>query len=100
MISEKFPHLDGSGLFFRDNFTLGDALFWEYEVISCASVRDRIHSSSSNILVVGSLSFFKNMSCVCSKKRHSCEMSPVAHLTVRMSRNLKSLFPDLHLRKQ
>ena len=48
-------------------------------VISCTSVRDRIHSLSSNIFVVGSFSFFRNMSCALRRQRHSSGMSPVAH---------------------
>ena len=43
-----------------------------------------------NIFVVGSLSFFRNTSCVLGKNRHSSGRSPVAHVTVRMSRILES----------
>ena len=64
-------------------------------VTSCASVSDRIHSSSSNCIVVGSFSSLKDISCVSSTKRHSSEKSPVAHLIVRMSRprNRRLLWP-------
>ena len=51
---------------------------------SSASDSDRIHSSSSNCFEVESFSFFKNMSCVLRRNRHSSGKSPVAHLTVRM----------------
>ena len=54
---------------------------------SCASVSERIHSSSSNCFEVGS--FFKHIFCVLSRKRHSSGKSPVAHLFVRMSRPRK-----------
>ena len=53
-------------------------------MISCASVNDRIHSSSSNCFEVGPFSCFKNMSCVSRKNRHSSCKSPVGHLTVRI----------------
>ena len=53
---------------------------------SCASVSERIHSSSSNWFEVGSFSLLRNISCVLNKKRHSSGKSPVAHLIVRMSR--------------
>ena len=43
-------------------------------VISSASARERTHSSSSNIFVVGSFSFFKKMSCVL-RSRHSSGIS-------------------------
>ena len=59
---------------------------------SCASVRDRIHSLSSIIFVVGSFPFFRNMSCVLDRNQHSSGTSPAAHLTARMSRILESLF--------
>ena len=54
-------------------------------VISCASVSERIHSSSSKCFEVGSFSFIKKMSCVLRRNRHSSSKSPVAHLIVRMS---------------
>ena len=54
-------------------------------VTSCASVNERIHSSSSHCFEVGSFSFFRNITCVLSKKRHSSRKSPVAHLIVRVS---------------
>ena len=54
-------------------------------VISCASVIERIHSSSSNSFVVGPFSFFRNMSCVLRRNRHSGN-SPIAHLIVGISR--------------
>ena len=54
-------------------------------VTSCASVNERNQSSSSNCFEVGSFSFFKNINCVLSKKRHSSGKSPAAHLIVRMS---------------
>ena len=70
---------------------LGSTSCWSYVtlsfemsvVTSCASVSERIHSSSSNCFVVGS---FSCLSCVLSKKWHSSGKSPVAHLIVRMSR--------------
>ena len=55
-------------------------------VASCASVSERIHSSSSNCFGVGSFSFFRNISCVLSRKRHSSSKSPKANLIVRMAR--------------
>ena len=62
---------------------------------SCASVNDRIHWSSSNNFVVGSFSFFRNMSSVLRKIRQSSDKSAVAHLFVRMSslRNRRFLWP-------
>ena len=64
-------------------------------MISCASVSDRIHSPSSNCFEVSSFSFFKNMSCVLRRNRHSSSKSPVAHFIVRMSspRNKHLLWP-------
>ena len=56
-------------------------------VTSCVSVNERIHSSSSNNFVAGFFSFFDNISCVLSRKRHSSGKSPIAHLIVRMSRH-------------
>ena len=58
---------------------------------SCASVRDRNYSSSSNIFVVGSFAFFRNTNCVLDRSQHSSGTSPAPHLTVRMSRILKTL---------
>ena len=65
-------------------------------VISCASVSERIHSSSSNCFEVGSFSVFENMSCVSRRKRHSSGKPPVARLIVRMSshRNQRLLCPE------
>ena len=81
-----------------------DALFWDVAVISCASVRDRIHSSSSNIFVVGSSSFFRKMSCISDRSQHSSERSLVIHLNVRICENIedskKSSFFELHLQRQ
>ena len=64
-------------------------------VTSCASASERTHSSSSNCFDVGSFSFFKNISCEVSRKRHSSGKSPVAHSIVRMSspRNRRLLWP-------
>ena len=68
-ISTEIPPSGYVELFFEVHFTLvvRDAHFGDV-----ASLGDRIHSSSS------------------SRKRHSSGTSPVAHLTVRMSRILKS----------
>ena len=57
-----------------------DTFFWLSAVISCASVNERIHSSSSNHFVVGSFFFFKNMSCVLRRDRHSSGKSPICPL--------------------
>ena len=62
-------------------------------MISCASINQRIHSSSSNCFEVGSFAFFKNMGCVLRRNRHSSSKSPVAHLTVRISSPSKQTPP-------
>ena len=50
---------------------------------SCASVSERIHSSSSNCFLVASFSFFKNFSYVLSRKRqvscHPLDCKKVEH---------------------
>ena len=57
--------------------------------ISCASVHERIHSSSSNFFEVGSFSFFKNMGCVL-RNRHYSGKSPLAHLSSKQTPPLPS----------
>ena len=94
ILSQQLAHLDKSNLFgVHSTLVVCDALYWDVCVIACASARDRIHKSSSNIFVAVSFSFFKKMSCVLSRNRHSAGKSPVAHMTVRMSRNLKIRLP-------
>ena len=63
--------------------------------IACASVSERIHSSSSNCFEVGSFSVFKNIDCLLSRNRHFSSKSPVAHLIVRMlgPRNKRAFWP-------
>ena len=57
---------------------------------SCASVSERIYSSSSNCFEIGSFSlFFKNINCVLCRNRHSSGKTPAAHLIVRMSSSRK-----------
>ena len=62
-------------------------------VTSCASVSELIHSSSSNCFEAGSCSFFKNINCVLSRKRHSSSKSPVTDLIVSMSSSQNKLWP-------
>ena len=50
---------------------------------SCASVSERIHSSSLDCFEV--VSFFVCVGCVLRRKRHSSGKSPVARLVVRLS---------------
>ena len=67
------------------NFLRGSTSCWSYVtlssgmsvVASCASTNERIHSSSSNCFEVGSFSFFRNINCVMSRKRHSSARAPV-----------------------
>ena len=102
VLSQEHSHLDGSKLS-GVHFTLVLCVMRSSGIsaaISCASVRDRIHSSSSNIIVVGSSSFFKNKSCLSSRNRHSSGISPVAHTIGRMSRILKSRLRCQRLRRQ
>ena len=71
-----------------DELFCGSTHSWSYvtlssgmsAVISCASVHDRIHSSSSNNFVAGSLLLLQEMSCVLWRNRHSSGRSPIAHL--------------------
>ena len=84
IFSQELSHLNGP------NFLGGSTSCCSYvtlssgtsEVTSCASVSERIHSSSSNCFKVGSFSIFHNINCVLSRKRHSSSESPVAHLIV------------------
>ena len=79
---QELSHLNGT--------FLGSTSCWSYVtlvsvVTTCASASERIPSSSSNSIEIGSFSFFRNISCVLSWKRHSSGKSPVAHLVVRTS---------------
>ena len=51
-------------------------------VTSCASVK----RTDPLVVIVGSFSFFKNMSCVLRRNRQSSGKSPIAHLVLRVSR--------------
>ena len=86
---QEFGHLDGPDWSYM---TLSSGTS---AVISCASVIERIHSSSSNCFKVGSYSFFKNMTCLLRRNRHFSGKSPVAHFIVSMSspRNRRLLCP-------
>ena len=60
-------------------------------VTACASVGDRIQSSSStHFLLRCNFPFFRNKSFDLRGNRHSSVRSPVAHLTVKMSGCLKN----------
>ena len=61
-----------------------DAVFRTLAEISCASVNEQIHTSSSNCFEIGFFSF-KNMSCVLGRNRNSSSKFPVALLIVTMS---------------
>ena len=97
-ISARTSHLNGPN-FLGVNVLLviRDAVFWDVS-------RDllRFRQRANPLVIVALLRgqvffffFFRNISCVLSRERHSSRKSPVAHLIVRMSspRNQRLLWP-------
>ena len=96
VIPQELLHLNGPNFLGTDLLLFTrDAVFWDVSS-DFLRFRKRTDSSSSNCFEVGSFSFFKNISCVLSRKRHSSGKSPVAHLRVIMSssRNKRFFWPN------
>ena len=58
-------------------------------VVTSASTKDRNHSSSRNIFVVGSFFHVSDINCVMNRKQYSSWKLPAAHFNVRTPRTLK-----------